>query len=89
MLAFTGMSYNGGATSGSVPTGDCPKSSMELCPQANSACCDCWNNTIPITDWDTSHPVADPRSGFKAIGAYWGRSINTGDAQVVATYSGK
>lgn len=89
VLAFTGMSYNGGATSGSVPRGDCPASSMDLCPQANAICCYCWDNTITITDWDTSHPVADPRSGFKAIGAYWGRSINTGDAQVVATYSGK
>lgn len=89
VLAFTGMKYNGGATSGSVPAGDCPNSSKELCPQATAACCYCWNNTVPITDWDTSHPVADPKSEFKAVGAYYGRSIDAGDAQTVATFNEK
>lgn len=88
-IAFTGMSYDGGATGGSVPQGTCPAASRDLCPQATSECCYCWNNTVPITDWDTSHPVANPESGFKALGAYMGRSIDKGDGDSVATFEGK
>jgi hypothetical protein len=86
LSTVTGMTYNGGAQSGSVPDGSCPATSQKLCPQATSACCYCWNNTIPILDWDTSHDVT---KNVTAVGAYYGRSINAGDGKIVATYSGK
>jgi hypothetical protein len=91
ILKFTGMSYNGGAQAGSVPNGQCPDTSKQLCPQATSACCYCWNNTIPITEWTANHPVPHPASTdaktqLTAVGAYFGRSINAGDGSVAATY---
>lgn len=86
VINFTGMSYNGGGPDGSVPKGDCPESSKNLCPQSNSACCYCWNNTVPLTEWNTSHPVA---LNINAIGAYMGRSINAGDGEVVLKFEGK
>ncbi|HEY5961437.1 MAG TPA: hypothetical protein VIV60_32990, partial [Polyangiaceae bacterium] len=59
VIGFTGMSYTGGSANGSVPGGTCPDAAAkQICPQSNSGCCYCWNNTIPILDWDVSHPVA-------------------------------
>jgi len=86
-ISFTGMSYLGGGPSGSVPgTEACPASSQQLCPQSNSACCYCWNNTYPVLDWDKAHPIA---KSITAVGAYMGRQVVAGDGTVVATYGGK
>lgn len=84
VLAFSGMSYNGGATAGSLPQGDCPAISKQLCPQATTACCYCWNNVVPILDLHATHAVT---RDVHAIGAYNGRSINASDATVLATFS--
>jgi type 1 glutamine amidotransferase len=86
-VAFTGMSYLGGGQNGSVPgTDGCPASSQQLCPQASSPCCYCWNNTYPVLDWDRTSPIA---KDITAVGAYFGRQVNPGDATVVATYASK
>lgn len=82
-LAFSGMSYIGGATAGSVPQGTCPASAEQLCPQATKECCYCWNNAVPIQNWTAEHPVT---RNVNAVAAYMGRSINAGDATVLATY---
>ncbi len=88
VIAFTGMSYLGGGTSGSVPDGNCAANSQLLCPMIHPGgnCCYCWNNTLPVTDWTASHPIA---KDIRGVGAVMGRQVNPGDGTVVATYSGK
>jgi hypothetical protein len=87
VIGFTGMSYNGGTHDGSVPMDRCPADAWkQICPLGNSDCSYCWGNTIPILDWDTSHPVS---KDIHAIGALMGRSINIGDGTVVARFENK
>ncbi len=86
VLAFTGMSYLGGAAAGSVPGNSCASNSQKLCPQASSPCCYCWNTALPVTEWTAGHPIMQ---NVTAVGAFMGRQVNPGDATVVATYDGK
>ena len=87
-ISFTGMTYKGGATAGSVPGSTCGDNSKLICPKPNGGgtCCYCWNNINPVTDWTSTHPVA---KDIKAVGAFMGREVDAGDATVVATYEGK
>lgn len=47
--------------------------------------CYCWNNDVPITGWSTTHPAA---LDIVQVGGFHGRSINPGDADVIATSGG-
>lgn len=84
VLAFSGMSFEGGAAAGSVPAGVCPSSAQQFCPQATASCCFCWNNVVPIVDLASDHPVMKYVS---ALGAYMGRSVKPGDGTVLGTFS--
>ena len=74
-----------------VEAADCPDNPASN----NQQTCYCWGNSIPITDWNTSNPIAagpDPSGGtaIKAVGAFRGRSITTGanaNASVVAMFN--
>jgi hypothetical protein len=91
------ISFNGqGLTIDSddlVQQADCPPNPAS--PANGQQTCYCWGNSIPITDWNASNPIAagpNPSGGsaIKAVGAFRGRSISIGanaDASVVATFN--
>jgi hypothetical protein len=92
VLQFAGMSYLGGGQSGSVPGNQCGQNSLQICQQqenpnpSTGPCCYCWNDTMPVTDWTSGHPIS---KDIKAVGAMMGRQVSPGDGTVVATYDGK
>lgn len=45
-------------------------------------CCYCAGSSIPVHGWHADHPIA---SNVTAVGAFHGRSINPGDADLVAS----
>jgi hypothetical protein len=65
LLAFSGMSYN----------------KDDILGQCQDNLCYCWRDSVPLTGWNSSHPVA---ADITQVGAFHGRSINAGDADVVA-----
>ena len=66
LLAFTGMSY---ATDDIL--GQCP----------DNDCC-CASNSVPLTGWSATHPIA---ANMTAVGAFHGRSVSAGGGEVVAS----
>jgi hypothetical protein len=47
--------------------------------------CYCWGNDVPIGGWSATHPAA---LDITQVGGFHGRSINPGDAEVIATQGG-
>ncbi|MBN1655718.1 MAG: hypothetical protein JXA30_18280 [Deltaproteobacteria bacterium] len=71
LLSFTSMSYN-------------PDDVVYTCPDN---CCYCVGNSVPISGWNSAHPIA---LHMTAVGAFHGRSIDVGkDGEVVAAQDGK
>lgn len=66
LLAFTGMSYATDDILGTCPDNDC--------------CCA--SNSVPLTGWSATHPVA---ANMRAVGAFHGRSVNAAGGEVVAS----
>jgi hypothetical protein len=66
LLAFSGMSY---ATDDILGT----------CPDAD--CC-CASNSVPLSGWNASHPIA---ANMSRVGAFHGRSVTAPGAEIVAS----
>jgi hypothetical protein len=82
LLSFTGMALK----PDEIPGQQCPETTVQnVCPNASSACCYCWGNAIPETEWNTTHPIA---LHMTRIGGYRGRAVNPGDGELVISYSG-
>lgn len=84
LLAFSGISYN---TDDVLGTGTCPEEIHDPDgdgPQVGQSYqpCYCWANSIPVGGWDAAHPVS---KNITRVGALHGRSINPGDATVIAS----
>jgi len=69
LLAFSGMSYN----------------TDDVFANCTDNCCYCAGSSVPMTDWNSAHPIA---RSVSAVGAFHGRSISPGDAEVVASEAG-
>jgi hypothetical protein len=65
LLAFSGMAY---------ATDDI----LAQCP--DNDCC-CASNSVPLTGWNATHPIA---ANMRAVGAFHGRSVMAAGADIVA-----
>jgi len=85
LIAFSGIQINKDdiTGSGAKELSDC----NVTCPPSNSICCSCWHGPQLITEWDFTHEIAV--KGIVAEPIFRGRSIDPGDAQIVARHRGK
>lgn len=65
LLAFTGMAYGSDDILAQCPDNDC--------------CCA--SNSVPLTGWNATHPIA---ANMRAVGAFHGRSVMAAGGDIVA-----
>jgi hypothetical protein len=88
LLSKTGMRLLATETAGQGCTGNAAIVSSQLvCPNSStSGQCYCWGNSIPLTEWNETHPI---HKNVTAIGGYRGRAVDPGvSGTTVLSYGG-
>jgi hypothetical protein len=89
LLTGSGMSFLADEVPGQTCDGAALTSGALVCPNSktsNSSKCYCWGSSIPLTDWDVLHPIAQH---LKAVGSFRGRAVAPGrSGKAVVSYDG-
>jgi len=82
LIGFSGLSFE---ATDIIAEADCPPNPSESAH--GQATCYCWGGSVPISTWNTAHPIA---KNVSAVGAFRGRSVKVASgisAEVIATFT--